>query len=52
MNVEDWAKYFACTFQSSEHVQIEVTNVAEIDIAAASVLITPISETEVHTELT
>jgi hypothetical protein len=52
MNVEEWAKYFASTFQSSEHAQIEVTHVPEIDIVAASMLNIPISETEVHTELT
>jgi hypothetical protein len=51
MNVEEWAKYFASTFQSSEHVHIEVTNVPLIDITAASVVNIPISETEVLTEL-
>jgi hypothetical protein len=51
MNVEEWSKYFKSTFQSSVHVQREVTNVPPIDIVAASVLNIPISEVEVLTEL-
>ena len=38
-------------FQSSVHVQRELTNVPPIDIVAASVLNIPISEVEVLTEL-
>ncbi len=44
-------KYFASTFQSSKHVQREVTNVPPIDRVATSVLNIPISEVEVLTAL-
>ena len=38
MNVEEWAKYFASTYQSSEHVHQEPPHASQTDIEAAKIL--------------
>ena len=42
MNVEEWAKYFASTFQSSEPSEWDVVEATLGDIEAASTLNKPI----------
>ena len=51
MNVEEWAKYFASTFQSSEQVHPEPPHVSQTDVEAAKILNIPITESEVYAEL-
>lgn len=51
MNVEEWAKYFASTFQSSELGVWDVAEASPADIETASSLNIPITEAEVYAEL-
>ena len=51
MNVEEWAKYFASTFQSSEPSEWDGVEASLADIEAAITLNNPITESGVYTEL-
>lgn len=51
MNVEEWAKFFANTFQPSEYNEGESIAASLSDIEAARSLNNPITETEVYAEL-
>ena len=51
MNVEEWAKFFANTFQPSEYNEGESIAASLSNIEAASFLNNPITETEVYIEL-